>query len=684
MLVPWRGAWLVAATVAVVGCSENVGPPPPDGGARIEVRVERPTGPRSARSGSVLAVRGGVIWLGTDAGLLRVRAEATEDLWLPAHAGFFGANGSEAPGRLTGLAVSSDAERIVFTGRRSTSATIGVSDDAGASFVGIERPDVLDFEVDAVGIAPPSPRWPGGAWLVAQGRRVFSRDVGTATWVDVELPGEVLSIGAVAADAAGRLVVGAQVDSDSSAVFVATAEDFTARGRRAGAEVLDLVATEEAVLWVTATGVHRDDVTFVSWPGRVLTAASVDSGGRWAVAVDADLPGAALVAHGTTPAVVNDADAVRLDDGVEALARHGSAVWATDAAAALTRIDGGAQTTPFAGTEAWLSAVGVIDAAQGRIAVARQLNGEVLVGPADDPDAFVSRGAQSTSTVQSIVVDPDETGTVLAGSFGVYASAASQQIWNPRNLGFEPYEIFLVDRITVVALESLGDGQLWSGGENGEGPYRWVPDLGRWERVHDGLGTPRSSAFGGSEPGLPYVTQVRDFARDTDGDVWMAGFRGGAWRLEGSTWRGENVGLPDLEGAPMDTCCVVAPARQVDVRAVERVAGGRLLAATAWGVASRARGDSRWQDRSLGLSNRDVRALAVSPRDPDTVVAVSRGSAGAPDWLFLSEDAGRTWFPVATSLVAVPAVDVVWSRPDRNEIVVLVEARGAWRLELQP
>ena len=64
--------------------------------------------------------------------------------------------------------------------------------------------------------------------------------------------------------------------------------------------------------------------------------------------------------------------------------------------------------------------------------------------------------------------------------------------------------------------------------------------------------------------------------------------------------------------------------------------------------------------------------------------AAARGRPEAPDWLFLSEDAGRTWFPVASGLVGRTATDLAWSDPARLEIVALLEAQGVWRMELAP
>lgn len=688
-----RASWIGVAGLVVAllgGCSENVGPAPPDGATRIAVRAEGPTGPRIARSGSVVEAVGGTVWVGTDAGLHRVRIDRPGDPWPSAHAGFFASDGAEAAGRVIALDVDPSGEHLFFAGKLGVLTTLGASVDGGALFVEVERPRVTDLDVDAIAVAPVSARWPAGALVAAQGREVFVRDVEGDVWSAAELGGSILRIDAVAADAT-RIVVGAVTPTDSTVIATRGFDDdaFTVIDVRPGSLVLDLDVDAARIAWATEAGVFDTRGTEVRWPEGPLVAAAVVATAdelRWSVAIAGPAAGEARVTSGVGSQTIDSATAAVLRGGVEGIAVAGlERAWTVDAAATLSRVEGATiDGHPFAGTAAGLSTVGSIDPMAGTIAVARQRNGEVFVGAADDPDAFVSRGAQSTSTVRAIVPDPEASTRLLAASFGVYANDENQLFWDPRNAGFMPYEVFLGEQIGVITLEVLDDGAVWCGGENGEGPYRWDATASRWQRPHDGLGIPGMSAFGGIEPGLPFVTQVRDFARDADGRVWMAGFRGGAWRFDEPTWTGQNVGLPDLGGAAMDTCCVVAPRRQVDVRALERIEGGVLLAATAWGVFARGRGDERWVDRSLGLTNRDIRALAVSPRDDRTVVAVARGSAAAPDWLFLTEDAGRTWFPVGTSLVAVPAVDVVWSRPARREVVVLVEGRGAWRLELEP
>lgn len=681
----------IALALLLFGCSENIGPPPPDGATRRALRSEAATGPTTPRTGTAIVARGATVWWGTDAGLYRLDPDRSAVAGLALHAGFFTGDGGESVGIVQRLAVGAAGARVVFAGRRTAAATLGTSADGGASFVEIARPDPGDFEVDAVGVASPASAWPAGAWLVAQGPRIGVREVGADVWTRHDVPGSVRRIDAFASDAAGRILVAAITPSDSTVVWRFSGIDaaWERVGGSTGDAVLALAAVADDAVWVGPTGVHRPDATLVTWTDRTIVRGALAVAAdaiRWALAAPADRPGASRLARGTGDAVLPGDAGTVVTPGIEGLALDEDGVWWVDETAALGRAGQAVERIDFPGTLLGASAVGVLDADAGTIAVARRLDGEVFVGPADDPNDFVSRGARSNDTIRALLADPGDRTTLLAASFGVYASSGPGATWTGRNIGFVPYDESLGDRINVVALDALADGDLWCGGENGEGPYRWNPATLRWDRPHAGLGAPRTSAFGALEPGLPFVTQVRGFARADDGAVWMAGFRGGVWERDATAdrWRGRNRGLPDLAGAPMDTCCVVAPSRQVDARAIVRVAGGTLLAATGWGVFARSPDADRWEDRSLGLTNRDVRALAVHPRVRDTVVAVARGRPGVLDWMFVSEDAGRTWFPVATSRLAVPATDVVWSRPDRDEIVVRIEGRGVWRMELEP
>ena len=672
---------LVASLLS--GCSENLGPAPPDGGRRVAVRVEGPVAPPVARTATALAVSGEVRWLGTDAGLHR---HVPGVGWSPAHAGFVDRDAVESVGAVR--LIAADGQRVLFAGEFAALTVLLASDDGGRTFAEIPRPDVNRLEVEALGLAPPSSRWPRGAWLVAQGVTTHVRPVGASTWTVVPSTASVRRVDVVTGTAQGGVLVGLIAGDGTPEVWELDPGDGSSqrRARGTGSAVLAVAPKGSSVGWATDDGVFVGDARIVRWTGRSLRAAALAPDGPaagWTVLADADLPGTGLVARGSGSAEISDGATTTVDAATDHVAHtDGAALVADESAALLTIGAGSLARDPFGSTTSDVSAIAAIGG--GRVAVARRDNGEVLVGEPGRPDSFLSRGAQSTAVVRSLAVDPDDPSVLLAAGFGCFASDASTTVWTGRNAGFDAYDPELDDRFSLITLETLADGSLWSGGENGEGPYRWDPARREWERIHAGLGEPGASLFGSLESGLPFVTQVRAFARDDAGATWMAGFRGGVWRLgSGNVWRGANVGLPDVVGAPFDTCCVTGPGRTVDARDLTRAADGTLLVATGFGVFGRDADGDVWEDRSVGLTNRDVRAVAANPVDPDVVVAVARGRAAAPDWIFVSEDGARTWFPLASVLVAAPAADVVWTRPDDREIVVRFEGRGAWRMELQ-
>jgi len=166
----------------------------------------------------------------------------------------------------------------------------------------------------------------------------------------------------------------------------------------------------------------------------------------------------------------------------------------------------------------------------------------------------------------------------------------------------------------------------------------------------------------------------------------MGGFRGGVFRLdqEHDTWEQRSAGLPQVDGVPLDGCCPEPGVTEVDVRDLVTLGDGSLLAATGWGVYRLRGGEARWELRSTGLFNQDVHRLLRHPFDPETVLAATRGRPEAPDWLFLTEDGGQTWFPVASQLAGRNAIDLAWSDPAQLEVVALLEAQGLWRMELDP
>jgi hypothetical protein len=313
--------------------------------------------------------------------------------------------------------------------------------------------------------------------------------------------------------------------------------------------------------------------------------------------------------------------------------------------------------------------------------------GDVYFGEPDQPMISLGRGANSVA--RALLADPVSNTGVFSGTYGGLLLRPGHDpggSWVDRSQGQASYDVLdptAPVRVQTLAVAPDDAGHLWLGAIQNDGPYESLNGGFLWSRVHAGLGIPYSIA---GENGLPAATQVRAFVFPRD-ETWMGTYRGGVWSLDSGlsrTWRQRNRGLPSLEGVPVDTCCFEPLAVQVDVRDLVELQSGELLAATGWGVYRDDHAGGAWQASGDGLTNGDIFALAVHPDRAQWVVAAARGTSSNPDWLFLSQDGGRHWNPVASRLRARFAEDVVWSDPARLEIVAILAGSGAWRMEIAP
>lgn len=691
--------WVGGAISVLAGCSENFGPPPPDGGSRVAVTAEAATGPARARAVLSVALSESHVWAGSDGGRFASQVESGAPTWMVDHAGYLGGDGFERTARVDALACDRSGRLILHLGRITPILALVTSVDGGQTHEALAVPDPVLQNVDEIGVFPPSPVWPAGAWVVRQGVSIFVRSVTGASWLEVELPGSPQIVRAVRPRSDGRLLV--LVGSTGGDALWASSLTQPLRAvevARSAVPLLDAAPDGDAWLLAHAAGVDRDSEPWLRWNGAVIDALRFDVAAgtpRWA-ALAGSTGGSWAIALGDGPLLTEPAATFFTGEPLlRSLVRAGGraafalrssgedrVVVVRGAGANVPALD--ARAARF--TEADLRAITVLDPVPGVIAVGSEFGGEVFAGPSTDPEGFVQLGIGPLSSLITALVE-DDAGRVVAGSFGIHRFDPDLQRWETSNNGqftYQPGDFG--GPVVVRSLARDPGGALWLGADNGDGVYRGteVPGIGLWwERLHEGLGAPGSFE---TEFGLPFVTQVRGFAFDRDGRTWMGGFRGGAWILDSSTrtWSGANEGLPDVSGAVLDSCCATPGLREVDVRDIVSLDDGTLLAATAWGVFARGPGAGRWEERSLGLSNRDVLALAVHPQRAATVAAGTSTATGRDQWLFLTEDGGQTWFAVDVSVLARDCIDLVWSRPDRNELVALLRARGALRLELAP
>lgn len=666
----------------IAGCSENLGPAPPDGGRVVRVRAEEISGPRTPRVGTAIRSGGGSVFVGTDAGLFQF---GDPEHWSPVHGGFLSAEDVSRAGVIEELSVDASGRQLFFRGVIGPSQVLVASADGGRTFERIDRPDALLIEVDGIGIAPAGAAGPDGAWLAAQGGRIFARPVAGNDWLEHLMPGAPAAISQIVADEAGRVALGvAFPGADDWTLWTGRLDggDVTATGVELDARPLALAWSDDGLAIASESGVTLGSTPLVRWPGALVEHADLeDRGGQlhWAL-LGRLADGSLAVATGAGPAEVSGWVPLAADDAVAVTLTAGGAL----ALRADAGIVDGAVAYAYGGTEVDLFSVAVRPGTS-IYAAGDTRSGEIYQGRVADPLDYSTRGTPlRASAPRRIVFDPRVEDALFVGSFGVYRSDPLTSTWQERNTGFFSYDPgFFAGPFPVSAFDALGQDELWVGGINGDGPYRSRDGGATWERLHDGLGEPGSYQ---SEPGLPLVTQVQAFASGPDGATWMGGFRGGAFRLDEGTgvWEQRSAGLPRTDGAPQEDCCPQPGVSEVDVRDLVTLGDGSLLAATGWGVYRLPEGAGRWELRSTGLFNRDVNRLLRHPSDSATVLAAARGRADAPDWLFMSEDAGRTWFPVASRLSGRTVVDLAWSDPAALEVVVLLEAQGLWRMELDP
>lgn len=657
----------------------------------MAVRAESFAGPLADRTALSLAAGGGRIHLGTDRGLYGIEGEPLTGRFRPEHGGFTDDQGRESVGAVDRMALDPTGRRLLLVSRFGGADFLTASEDGGETFrpLSLPSPNPLLEVVDGLYAFPPSDDAPDGAFAVAQGPSLYRRQgAETAAWERVQLPFEPVEWGVGFADGSGTVLVG-----------VEGPEGVALLDSRDGGRSFRMVETGSgpylAVAWYEGSwsrvdaDVWRHGLQGLRWDGHWFVAARLqvlEGRLRWAVVGESMGSGLLSVATGT--GLPDQIDGVALLDDVVlstlSLVPGGAVIAAPDGDLIVVGESGWIRRRSFDGGEMDLGSLAVHTATQ-RLYVGHRRTGEIYRGRAEDPASMVARGTplfQSES--RCLLVDPQLGESIFAGSFGVHYNDGSSVVWEQRNTGqFSYLQENFSGPVKPRTLDISPDGVLWLGAIQGDGPYRGLDTGQSWQPVHGGLG-PHGSREG--EDGLPFATSINAFAFPEDA-VWMASFRGGVWRLDastGATWLAENRGLPDLSGTVVDSCCFDTTAREIDARDLVVTEAQTLLVATAWGAYRREAGARQWESSSLGLANSDLRALAVSPDDPSRVVAVARSGPELGAWLFYSEDSGRTWTTVGSSLVAKTGVDVVWSRPQSDEIVALLENQGAWRLELDP
>jgi len=628
--------------------------------------------------------------LATDRGIYRI-IDGPELRWIPEHPGFVTPEDEASPQFIQKLVSQPEAGLFIHNtavGGGQRDHFIMTSSDGGKRYRQVGRPDALERSVHGIAVCGPGPVSASGAYLAVQNLDLYIQPVGSTAWQHAATPASVASI-EVVGGANGRFVLGIQTLSGGE-IWQSSADslDFEELPSRDASPwiAVTLDAQGRAVAVGQGTVIRADE----SWPlpagWSVRGASFVRSMAQLRFALLAEDGGGGqrvfLGAVGDSIAGGFDPPAVVLP---VAPVYDGQTAWLVTPTADLLRLRGGAfDFFAFAGRDLWWTAIGDDVREPGRMALGNRITGRVHVG-SEGGDWVDIRARLISSTARDIAIVPGTADGFWLGSFGLYefTGPLSGGSWQLRTNGMQTYlQTGTLDLMEMSTLyhDPADPTLVWCGTTEGNGPYVSFNRGLSWQRRHDGLGFPGTV---GGEDGLPNATQIRAFVID-DGVTWMASFRGGIWRLgSGDLWEQRNRGLPDQSGSAVDSCCFELLDAQVDVRDLI-LAGGSLLAATAWGVYRDDGATGRWQPSSDGLTNGDIVALAAHPTEPDWILAAARGKFELPDWLYLSVDSGRSWRPIRSQLESARSIDVIWSDPARAEVVAILDGRGAWLLELSP
>jgi photosystem II stability/assembly factor-like uncharacterized protein len=237
--------------------------------------------------------------------------------------------------------------------------------------------------------------------------------------------------------------------------------------------------------------------------------------------------------------------------------------------------------------------------------------------------------------IRSLVLDPDNPGTLYAGSYGngLFKSTDAGASWSAagngmRNLfvsslGFSPGPTLLAGTFDSGVYRSTDEGQSWSMSSAG---------------IHES--TIYDLAADPSASGALYAATFDGVKASDDG---------------GATWRSADSGLPLAAVASL----ALVPS------------AGTLFAGTlGGGLLSSADGGASWSAVS-GLSEQYVSSIAVDPNDSSTLYAGSSHpyDSSHPERVFKSTDAGKTWTQTGLNGQSF-SIDFIVVSPARSSQVI--------------
>lgn len=276
------------------------------------------------------------------------------------------------------------------------------------------------------------------------------------------------------------------------------------------------------------------------------------------------------------------------------------------------------------------------------------------------------------TNVSTVVVDDSSPGTVYAGGAGgVYRSTNAGETWEARNEGLPG--LF----VSALAVDVRAPGTVYAGLPT-YGVFKSIDGGGSWMAWSDGLNSLEINALVVDPRGLGavHVGTEQGIARRIDGETtWVTTYTGspatglvadlnvvdtlyaGSSGVLGSTnagmsWSPLNVGAPPGTAPGNVTAIAIDPSSSTGTLFV----GERL--STFFGLGGVYRSTNHggsWIRVNTGLTNQDIRALAV---DPDHFRAVFAGAVGngSQGRLYKTGDRGVQWNERAFGSVCALAV----------------------------
>jgi photosystem II stability/assembly factor-like uncharacterized protein len=252
------------------------------------------------------------------------------------------------------------------------------------------------------------------------------------------------------------------------------------------------------------------------------------------------------------------------------------------------------------------------------------------------------RSTPKELVVNALLVQPG--GAILLGAdgAGVLRSTDRGRNWEASNAGFSERFVskLVFDPSGGRVLAAVWGDPYYGGVFQAESPR------GVWSRVGKGMNG----------------RQVSSLA--VLGDTPLAGTDDGIFALVTRTghWTRLNTHLDGREAHPRVTELIASPPR-------------RLLASTSRGLMRSTDGGRSWSRPGLGKAE-EISGLAVSPGDPDLVVAASRVG------FFKSRDGGASWKQVAPALKSASPHALAFL-PGNDRVLLLTTTRGLYRSEDQ-